>query len=253
MRQFNYRATIAYDGFDFFGFQRQYGLPTVQVAVEDAIWEGLGIRASVYGSSRTDKGVHALGQVISFSIDQDLHPLGMKSMISAYLPSTITLKNLERAPYGFIARFAQRTKSYAYIVYTGKNPTPMINRFSMVYPDKRFDFDKLTDAFKRFEGKHDFKCFGKASKESANKDPVCTVLEADTMQKGDYAVMLVKGDRFLHNMVRRMAGFALLCSVGKEDPNVLESIFEGNMRASAGMLSPAQGLYLVCVDYLENT
>ncbi len=249
MREFNYKAVIAYDGTDYYGFQRQYGLPSIQVAVEDAIWESLGIKTTVYGSSRTDRGVHALGQVISFSIDQDIHPAGMFGMVSNYLPSTITLKSLEKAPWGFIARFAQRTKVYSYLIHKGKSDSPFVKRGSWIIPHQHFNTKVLADTFSRFLGKHNFACFGKTTKEGNEKDPNCHILETDVLEKGSFVALILRGDRFLHNMVRRMVGYSVECALGREDPETLESIFMGNMRPSAGQKAPPQGLYLVSVDY----
>ncbi|MCK5743158.1 MAG: tRNA pseudouridine(38-40) synthase TruA [Caldisericia bacterium] len=249
MRPFNYKAIISYDGTDFFGFQRQYGLPSIQVAFEDAIWEGLDIKTAVYGSSRTDRGVHALGQVVSFSIDQDIHPAGMKSMIAGNLPPSIRLRSLERAPWGFIARFAQRTKVYSYVLHNADSDSPFVHRGSWVLAKKKIDPEILEDTFLRFKGKYNFVCFGKTTKEGKEKDPNCTILEVDVMKKGDFISLVLRGDRFLHNMVRRIVGYSVECALGRENPDSLESIFAGNMRPSAGQKAPPQGLYLVSVDY----
>jgi tRNA pseudouridine38-40 synthase len=249
MRPYNYKAVISYDGTDFFGFQRQYGLPTIQVAVEDAIWEGLGIKTTVYGSSRTDRGVHALGQVISFSIDQDLHPMGMKSMISGFLHPSIRLRLLDRAPWGFIARFAQRTKVYSYIIHMGGSDSPFVHKGAWVVNRGQLDVSVMENTWNHFLGEHDFTCFGKTTKEGKNKDPHCKIIETDVMKKGSYISLILRGDRFLHNMVRRMVGFTVECALGREMPNSLDLVFRGIMRPSAGQKAPPQGLYLVSVDY----
>lgn len=249
MRPYNYQAVISYDGTDFFGFQRQYGLPTIQVAVEDAIWEGLGIKTTVYGSSRTDRGVHALGQVISFSIDQDLHPMGMKGMISNFLHPSIRLRSLDRAPWGFIARFAQRTKVYSYIIHNGSSMSPFVHKGAWAIDRGRIYVDVMEYTWKRFIGTHNFTCFGKTTKEGQNKDPQCTILETHLMKKGDFLSLILRGDRFLHNMVRRMVGYTVECALGRETPDSLDLVFRGVMRPSAGQKAPPQGLYLVSVDY----
>ena len=249
MRPFNYKAVISYDGTDFFGFQRQYGLPSVQVAVEDAIWESMGIKTTIYGSSRTDRGVHALGQVISFSIDQDIHPMGMKGMISNFLHPSIKLCSLDRAPWGFIARFAQRTKVYSYIIHIGSSMSPFVHRGAWVLDRGKLDLDMMEETWGRFLGTHNFICFGKTTKEGKKKDPTCTILETEVIRKGSYGSLILRGDRFLHNMVRRMVGYTVECSLGRDNPDSLDMLFKGEMRPSAGQKALPQGLYLVSVDY----
>lgn len=249
MRGHNYKAVISYDGTDFFGFQRQAGLPTVQETLEDAIIEAFDEETHVFASSRTDKGVHALGQVITFTMSKKLNLSGMKSLLETQLPPTIVIKEIDYAPQNFIARFASRRKVYAYIIHEGLTNSPFVKRGCWVIPNSKLDRNILQTTFIRFIGHHDFSCFGKASSESDNKDPHCTIEEADVDFKNNYIVFTLKGDRFLHNMVRRMVSFAVFCAKGKENPDRLDRIFKGEMSLSAAFPAPAQGLYLVKVDY----
>ncbi len=252
-RSFNYRAVIAYDGSAFFGYQRQASLPTVQQTLEDAILEALGEETTVFASSRTDKGVHALGQVVSFKLTKKLHLIGMRSLLENSLPPTLRIRSLGYAPDNFIARFASRKKVYCYILHFGPSDSPFVHGGSWVIDDDtRLDFEVLKKTFKMLEGHHDFACFGKATDENPNKDTHCTVEVADVEQRGDYIVFTVKGDRFLHNMVRRIVSFAVFCAKGKEAPERLQRIFNGEMCLSCAFPAPAQGLYLVKVEYEQD-
>lgn len=249
MRGHNYKAIIAYDGTDFFGFQRQAGLPTVQESLEDAIIEAIGEETHVFASSRTDKGVHALGQVITFTLSNKYNLGGLKALLAQQLPTSIVLKEIDYAPLNFIARFAQRRKIYAYIIHEGNSDSPFVLRGSWVLRTQKLDRNILQSSFVRFLGHHNFSSFGKASSESENRDPHCTIEEASVDFKGNYIIFTLKGDRFLHNMVRRMVSFSVFCAQGKEDPKRLERIFAGEMSLSAAYPAPAQGLYLVKVEY----
>jgi len=248
-QSFNYKAVISYDGSAFFGWQRQPGLPTVQGTIEDSIFEALDEETYVYASSRTDRGVHALGQVISFKLPKKFNLVGMKSLLDSQLPPAIRIRSLDYAPDNFIARFESRKKVYSYIAHLGPSPSPFVHNGSWVIDDARMNMDDLERAFGGFVGMHDFVCFGKSDEDKPNKDTHCTLELAQIEKKGEYLIFLVKGDRFLHNMVRRMVSFAIFCGQGKEKPERLERIFAGELCLSCAYPAPPQGLYLVKVEY----
>jgi tRNA pseudouridine38-40 synthase len=246
---FNYSATIAYDGTDYFGYQRQEGLPTIQQTLEESIYEAVGEWTNVFASSRTDRGVHALGQVISFRLGKDMHPAGLGYQIQTFLPQSITIKNCQKAPSDFFARFASREKTYAYIVYNTQTVSPVIPRYAWTLWSPKIDVDFANRICKGFLGTHDFTCFGKVSKESENKSPICTISHFEAMRQNDYVVFTLTGDHFLHNMVRRIMGFVYFCCRGSENPDRLERIFSGEQCIASTFVAPASGLYLVKVDY----
>lgn len=248
---FNYRAVIAYDGTDYFGFQRQEGLPTVQQTLEESIFEAVGEWSHVFASSRTDRGVHALGQVISFKLAKEMSPIGLGYQLQTFLPQSITVKSCERAPENFFARFASREKTYAYIIYNAQTSSPMIPRYSWVLWQPAIDVQKTNEICKKFLGTHDFTCFGKVSKESENKSPICTISHFDVERHGDYVVFTLTGDHFLHNMVRRIIGFIYFCARRSENPDRLERVFQGEQCTASTFVAPASGLYLVKVDYKD--
>lgn len=246
---YNYKAVIAYDGCDYFGYQRQEGLPTIQQTLEESIYEAVGDWTNVFASSRTDRGVHALGQVISFRLSQDISPIGLAYQIQNFLPQSITIKDCQKAPGDFFARFASREKTYAYMIYNAKSTSPIIPRYAWQLWPPEFDVDFANSVCKRFLGTHNFTCFGKVSKESENKSPICTISHFQAQRYGDYVVFTLTGDHFLHNMVRRIIGFLYYCCKGSEDPERLDRIFAGELCISSTLLTPAAGLYLVKVDY----
>ena len=248
---YNYRATIAYDGTDYFGYQRQEGLPTIQQTLEESIYEAVGEWTNVFASSRTDRGVHALGQVISFHLGKEMNATGLAYQIQNYLPQSITIKDCQRAPENFFARFASREKTYAYIIHNKKTFSPMIPRYAWIMWQPKIDIDLANEICKRFLGTHNFVCFGKVSKESENKSPICTVSHFEAEKHGDYVVFTLTGDHFLHNMVRRIMGFVYFCCRGSETPDRLERIFAGELCIASTFVTPASGLYLVKVDYKD--
>jgi len=248
---YNYKAVIAYDGSDFFGWQRQIGLPTIQQTIEESIFEAIGEETNVFASSRTDKGVHALAQVISFRLVKKYHCIGLRSLISSYLPPTIIIKSIEEVYLNFIARFAQRQKTYAYIIHKGLTDSPIINRYSWAMNVERLNLEILREMLPKFLGTHDFSCFGKGTEENHNKDPHCNISIAEIETRGNYIIFYIRGNRFLHNMVRRIVFFSLDCANGREEPRRLERIFNGEMCLACAQPAPARGLYLVKVDYDE--
>jgi tRNA pseudouridine38-40 synthase len=247
----NYRAVISYDGTDFFGWQRQEGLPTIQQSVEESIFEAVGEWTNVFASSRTDRGVHALGQVISFKLSKDMHPEGLGHQIQTFLPPSISIRSCERADEHFFARFGSREKTYAYIINNSRTLSPIIPRYSWVLWQPKIDAGFADGICRRFLGTHDFTCFGKVSKESENKSPVCTISHFDVTRKDDYVVFTLTGDHFLHNMVRRIMGFMYFCCRGAEDPDRLSRVFRGEQCIASTFVAPASGLYLVKVDYKD--
>jgi tRNA pseudouridine38-40 synthase len=271
----NLRLLIAYDGTDFHGWQRQPNAPTVQECLELAIERILGEKARVYGSGRTDAGVHALNQVANFKTDCPIPCENLVKALNDALPPTVRIKDAQEAPSQFHARYDVRSKTYRYRIFQGPVGSPFLARFVWNYPYP-LAVDRMARAAKLFIGEHDFTSFsaleGSARGESLSngcdeQEPVAPAslpaprLAETTMVRRIFAsrffrrprtamlIYEVTGNGFLHHMVRNMVGTLVEVGRGKLEPNDIIRILHARDRAMAGPTAPAQGLCLVRVEY----
>jgi len=275
----NIRLLIAYDGTDFHGWQRQSNALTVQECLESAIERILGERAQVWGSGRTDAGVHALNQVANFKTDCPIPCENLKKALNDALPPTVRVKDSHEVSAKFHARYDVCSKTYRYRILQAPVCPPFLWRFVWHYPFP-LDGERMTEAAKLFEGEHDFTSFAavdrSAAEEScqgAGKDrnaprrdggsgaqPAAHKIETAMVRRifasrifrhprTSMLIYEVSGNGFLHHMVRNMVGTLMEVGRGKLEPGGIIRILKARDRTMAGPTAPAQGLCLVEVEY----
>ena len=254
------KLTISYDGYEYHGWQVQPGAPTVQGALAGVIEAVTGEKLLPQGSGRTDAGVHALAQVASFQTESPIPPENFRIVLNDRLPPAIRVLRVEEAAAGLHARHSARAKSYEYRIYRGDICPPFLVRYVTHYPYP-LDERSMAEAAPLVAGQHDFTSFAAADsdrthrlQESDSAPPrhvgnVRTIFESRLERQGDLLVYRVRGDGFLHHMVRNLAGTFLLVGKGTLAPADVRRILELRDRSAAGPTAPASGLFLVAVEY----
>jgi len=248
MRRF--KATLAYDGGGFCGWQIQPRQPTVQGVLQEALAEIEGGPVAVQGSGRTDAGVHALAQVASFDLRNPIPAANLQKAINRLLPEAVRVLSVEEAPAGFHARHAATAKTYEYRIWRGELCPPFLCRYVWPFPYP-LDEAAMMEAAPAFEGAHDFRSLaasGGQELESTVRTVFCSRLERASEQ----LVYRVRGTGFLYRMVRNIVG--TLVEVGRSNlkPAEVAEILAARRRSAAGPTVPARGLFLVHVEYAEQ-
>ncbi|MFZ0633532.1 MAG: tRNA pseudouridine(38-40) synthase TruA, partial [Acidobacteriaceae bacterium] len=213
----NWKLTLAYDGTDFFGWQVQPDRMTIQGALADAIERVTGERVLPQGSGRTDAGVHARGQVASFALDAPIPPENLLRALNRKLPEPIRVLSAEPAPPEFHARHSARAKSYDYRIDRAEICPPWRARFAWALPWP-LDVSRMQTAAQAVIGTHDFTSFAAFDPDRTTRDAaeeedgpgrignVRTILHSEWREEGETLIYRVRGDGFLHHMVRNLVG-----------------------------------------------
>lgn len=242
----NIKLTIEYDGKDFNGWQKQPNKLNIQGEIERAIKDITRENVELIASGRTDAGVHALGQVANFKTDSNIPIEKIPIAINTKLKRSIRILEAEEVDERFHSRYNCKEKTYRYIINNSQNGTAIYRNFQYNYP-QYLNTEKMNEAAKFFEGKHDFKAF-KASGTSS-KSSIRTIYKAEVFRQGDLVIIELTGNGFLYNMVRIIAGTLLEIGIEKKSPKDIPSIIESKQRTMAGKTLPPNGLYLVRVSY----
>ena len=243
----NYRLTIRYDGGRYKGWQRLgEGENTIQGKIEHVLSERLGRPVEVIGSGRTDAGVHALAQVANFRAEESLDVGEIKTYLNRYLPDDIAVVEVEKATEDFHARFNAKEKTYLYRIWNADYPDPFLRKYSM-HVAQPLDVFRMKRASRYFVGEHDFTAFTNAR--SKSKSMVRMVHAIDFTEAGGLVEIRVRGDGFLHNMVRRIVGTLIDIGLGKLEPEAVPTILESKERERAGQVAEACGLHLEKVGF----
>jgi len=241
-----FRLLLSYDGTDFHGWQVQPEAPTIQGAVLEAARRFLSSEARVIGASRTDAGVHALGQTASLTLDSHLGAAAVHGALNAALPPAIRVLRVDEAPPGFDARRAAIGKRYAYVIDNGAVAAPLWRRTAW-HVTGPIDAGAMRTALAALRGRHDFSAFCAAPGRAA--DPVCRIETLHVIRKRERLALLVSADRFLHHMVRNIVGSAVEVGRGARSSDWLAEVLASRDRTRAGPTAPAHGLVLVRVRY----
>jgi tRNA pseudouridine38-40 synthase len=248
----NIRLTLAYDGTDFHGWQRQPAAPTVQGCLEDAIQKLTGTPAPVCGSGRTDAGVHALHQVANFHTASSIPCPNLVSALNDLLPPSVRVKAAEEAESTFHARYAARSKTYRYRILQTPVGSPFLGRFAYYHPYP-LDRERMAQAARLLEGEHDFTSFTArdGQNDEDTKSMVRVIFRSRLLwrPRTHLLVYQVTANGFLHHMVRNIVGTLLEVGKGKLAPPDVLRILAARDRTQAGPTAPAQGLCLMQVDY----
>ncbi len=243
----NYRMTVQYDGTKYNGWQRQGNTAnSIQEKLENVLGKMTGHSVEIHGSGRTDKGVHAKGQVASFKIDIEKTDEEIRDYLNTYLPDDIAVTELSEADTRFHARLNAKRKTYVYRIHNSNIPAVFEHRYMHTVLET-VDEAKMKTAAKRFIGEHDFAGFSAVKR--FKKSTVRTIYSIGVERFGDDIVIAVTGNGFLYNMVRIMAGTLLEIGLGKCGAEVIDEVFESKNRELAGVTLPGKGLTLLSVEY----
>jgi tRNA pseudouridine38-40 synthase len=245
-----YRLTVEYEGSHFSGWQRQDNAPSVQGALEDAIFALSAERVTVSGAGRTDAGVHALGQVAHFDLEKEFSPNTVQNALNAHLrPNLISVVEAEIAPQDFDARFSALARHYEYRILCRRAP-PAIDYGFVWHVARKLNAEAMHDAAQLLLGKHDFTTF--RSVQCQAKSPVKTLDCLDVSAREREIVIYARARSFLHNQVRSLVGSLKLVGEGKWTSRDLRRALEARDRNACGPVAPAQGLTLLRVDYPQG-
>jgi tRNA pseudouridine38-40 synthase len=261
----NWKIVVAYDGTNFSGWQVQPGEVTVQGEIQAALNRVTGESPLPQGSGRTDAGVHALGQVASFALQAPIPASNLRRALNRTLPDAIRILEAETVPDQFHARHSATAKTYEYRVFREAICPPSLARY--VYPcNWPMNLADMQKAAKLLEGEHDFLSFAatdpdlntRACDEESDpdqqvKNTIRTVFssgwEETHSESGALLIYRVRGNGFLHHMVRNFVGTLLDVGRGRLNADVIPEILAAKARAAAGPTAPARGLFLRSVEY----
>jgi len=236
------KATIAYDGGSFHGWQVQPGLPTIQGILEQIVSEIESKPVQVAGSGRTDAGVHALGQVAAFSLNNPIPPANLRRAMNRLLPPAVRILAVEEVHMDFHPRFDARAKTYEYRMVRGEVCSPFEWPYVYHYPYP-LDEERMARLASVFQGEHDFTAFAAADdRDEEGKSKVRTIFASVLERQQERLVFRVRGNGFLKHMVRNLVG--TLIEAGKA--NIADTSV---LPPKSGPTAPAKGLFLIGVEY----
>ncbi len=271
----NILLVLAYDGTDFLGWQRQLQGPTIQGELEAALERILGSKTKVWGSGRTDAGVHAAGQAANFKTECSIPCANLLKALNNVLPVSIRIKAAREAAPDFHARYQVCAKTYRYRILMAPVCSPFLWRFVWHYP-YALDPARMAEAAKVLQGEHDFTSFAAVEKSEVGKDlyglpqgrdqpegapqleragqgpgMVRTIFSSQILWRETISMLTyeVRGSGFLHHMVRNIVGTLVEVGRGKLTAQDVVGILAARDRTQAGPTAPAQGLCLMKVEY----
>jgi tRNA pseudouridine38-40 synthase len=237
---------IIYDGSEYHGWQIQPGKKTIQGILTEAIQNLLGCKIQVFGASRTDAGVSALGQVGLVQIDSSIPTENLAKAITDRLPADIAITEAVEVPESFDVISSVKSKLYRYTIFTG-TPRPVLQIRHCWHLPTQFDIAAMNEAGKMLVGKKDFKSFASAADQRENS--VRTIFRCESTKEENWVYVDVEGDGFLYNMVRNIVGTLVEIGRGRWKPEKMQEIIEACDRTTAGPIAPAVGLCLMHVKY----
>ena len=240
------RLIVQYDGTDYSGYQIQPQVPTVQADLQDALSCVLGHEVGVIAASRTDAGVHAVGQTVSLRTDRPIPVPRLIRAVNNALPPAISIADGDEVSDTFHARHDAVSKLYLYRILNREQPSPFIGRYAW-HLQAPLDMALMTDASSHLIGSHDFSAFQASG--ASTTDAVRNLQGLDCRREGDIIEIRALGDGFLYMMVRIIAGTLVEVGRGRIAPEAVRDIVACKDRSQAGPTAPPQGLSLVRVDY----
>jgi tRNA pseudouridine38-40 synthase len=249
------RIDLAYEGTRYYGFGLQPNRLTIQEVLEKALARSLGERVRVTAAGRTDAGVHASGQVVSFTTGGRLTPEELLRAANAHLPEDVIVHGAAEAPPELDARRSALRRRYRYLIWGHRLPNVWWRRWAWHVPGgaKSLDLEAMDAAARQLLGSHDFASFlGHGSQESAGRTTVRTVEHVEWWQDGDLIGFEITANAFLRHMVRGIVGTLIEVGRGRIDPAQFGTILGSRDRRRAGPNAPPHGLILTGVEYPEH-
>lgn len=247
----NLKLILAYDGTDFAGWQVQPEAPTIQGTLASAIGRLTGEKVLPQGSGRTDAGVHAERQVATFVTESAIPTENFLKALNGMLPGTIRVLEVAEAPSEFHARKSARAKTYCYRIFRGGICPPFVARYVWHYPYP-LDEEAMQRAANEIVGEHDFTSFAASDPERGKPEAASNirfVYSSRWERVGDEFHYRVRGNGFLHHMVRNLVGTFILVGKGTLGPGDVGRILQARDRSAAGATAAASGLHLMDVEY----
>lgn len=242
----NVKVVVEYDGADYFGFQFQPGVPTVQGELERVLEKIVKERVTVYGSGRTDAGVHAAGQVISFRTECGIPIDRVCVAMNTLLPRDIAAVDACEVAGDFHARYSAKSRLYRYDILNRELRSALEGRYCW-HIAKSLDVDAMREAAGCLIGVHDFSSFECAG--SGAKTSVREMMSIELRESGEHILIETRANAFLRSMVRNIVGTLAEVGLGKTPSSEVVTILESRTRCAAGKTAPPQGLCLVEVEY----
>ena len=240
------KLVVAYDGTNYRGWQVQNNGETIESMLNRAISSLTGEEIHVMGSSRTDSGVHAMGNVAVFDTEARMAADKFSYALNQRLPEDIRIQNSCEVPLDFHPRYQKTVKTYEYHILNREFPLPAY-RLNAHFTYRPLDIARMQKAARYLEGEHDFQSFCAAGAQV--KTTVRTIYELTVEKEGDLIVIRITGNGFLYNMVRIIAGTLMKVGMGEWEPERMTEILEGRDRKLAGPTAPAKGLTLMEIHF----
>lgn len=244
-----YKLIIEYDGTNYAGWQRQPNHTSIQSQLEDALFQISQESTTTIASGRTDAGVHAFAQVVSFRSGKPLPPRNWTRALNGVLPKDICVRQTEQVSDSFHARYNAKCKTYEYRILN--HPIrPVLDRFRIWHIPQPLNLVSIKEAASKLKGQHNFSSFEGAPTDNTN--PICDILNLGILKELSVIRITFTADRFLKQMVRAMVGTLVEVGQGKRSPSDIKNILEARNRSAAGKTAPPHGLYLMNVEYTEE-
>lgn len=248
----NLKLVLTYDGAEFSGWQVQPDAATVQGTLASAIGRLTGEKVLPQGSGRTDAGVHALAQVVTFVTESSVPTENFGKALNDILPASVRVLSVEEMPAEFHARHSAKAKTYRYRIYRGAICPPFLARYVWHYPYP-LDEEAMALGAGLVVGEKDFTSFASVDPERGKDGEVFSnvrsIFRSEWSRDGEEFVYTVRGSGFLHHMVRNLVGTFILVGRGTLQTDDVTRILATKNRCAAGATAPASGLYLVSVEY----
>lgn len=244
---FNYKLLVQYDGGRYKGWQRLGNSEnTIQGKLENVLSEMTGETIEIIGCSRTDAGVHALGQIANIKLNTEFSKIYIKEYLNKYLPKDICVREVTMVPEEFHSRYHAKSKYYLYKIWNELYSNPFMRKYSM-HVENKLDNSSMEKASRYLLGTHDFTAFSNAK--SKKKSMVRDIYSIKFEENQGFIYIRIHGNGFLHNMVRKIVGTLIEVGLGKIKPEEVRIILESKDRSKCGYIADAQGLYLEDILY----
>ena len=242
----NVKVIVEYDGTDYFGFQYQPNVPTIQGVIERVLAKIVEHEVTVYGSGRTDTGVHAAGQVVNFRSEGTIPVERLCLAMNSLLPRDIVAVTAEEVDGEFHARYSAKSRLYRYDILNRETRSALQGRFCW-HVNRALDVKAMRDAARRLVGVHDFTSFSRADRDDGS--PMREMRGIDVVRRGEHVIVEIRANAFLRSMVRVIVGTLVEVGLGRMERARVREILEAKDRGRAAKTAPPHGLCLAEVEY----